>query len=48
MPNLAKKIKLLWITNMPAPYRQTIWNCLELEIKLKVVFNESEKNHWHE
>jgi len=47
MPDLAKKINLLWITNMPAPYRQAIWSCMESEIEIKVVFNESINNHWH-
>ena len=39
-----KKQRVLWLTNLPAPYRLPIWETLSHYVDLKVVFTLKEKN----
>ena len=39
-----KKQRVLWLTNLPAPYRLPIWESLSHYVDLKVVFTLKEKN----
>lgn len=40
----AKKPRVLWLTNLPAPYRFPIWDHLSKSVNLTVVFVLKEKN----
>ena len=44
------KTKVLWVTNLPAPYRVPIWNRLGETLDLKVVFLLKKQNwrNWPE
>ena len=39
-----RRHKVLWLTNVPAPYRLAIWNHLSNSVELKVVFILKERN----
>lgn len=45
-----KKIRVLWLTNLPAPYRFPIWDRMAEEVQLKVVFLLKRRNwrNWPE
>src|SRR5574344_872948 len=40
-----KRFKVLYMTNVPAPYRVDFFNLLGLEVELTVTFDESNKGH---
>lgn len=40
----SKKLRVLWLTNMPAPYRFSIWDEMSKHIELEVVFVCGENN----
>lgn len=39
-----RKLKVLWVTNLPSPYRLPIWNHLANRVSLNVIFTLKEQN----
>ena len=39
-----KDLKVLWVTNLPSPYRLPIWNHLAKKVSLNVIFTLKEQN----
>ena len=45
MKNQTEAAKILWLTNLPAPYRLPIWRFIGKRGSLKVIFSMKEKNY---